>query len=299
MRSLATCYSDHAIKVSDSYCSSSRYSNQSHFSPISKPSILNSVANIYQIKSQDHIFFITLTWSNKLFNHGFSISVADSKNLTQTPQFLRKIKGSKTLIFPSNSNSPKLDLIWDLSSAVYDVVSPEPVTKFYVVVLVNSQRVLLIGDETEPQSATVSSKLVSRIAQFSGNSEYSTRAQFSDSGIVHDILIKCNGEDEERSNSRNSKSPVLIVNIDNKKMFEIKRLKWNFRGNQIIFLDGLLIDMMWDLHDWFFKVSGGGYGVFMFRTRSGLDSRLWLEEKDLGLKQTDFSLFICACNNPG
>jgi hypothetical protein len=76
----------------------------------------------------------------------------------------------------------------------------------------------------------------------------------------------------------------------------VKRLKWNFRGNQTIFVDGLLVDLLWDVHNWFFK---GVYGnaVFMFRNRSGLDSRLWLEEK-LEVKDkesVDFSLLIYAC----
>ncbi|XP_065856911.1 uncharacterized protein [Euphorbia lathyris] len=288
MRSLASCYSEHAIKVSDSYCSS-RPSNQSHLSPNSKPSILNSVSNIYQIKlSSPNIFFLTLTWcnsNNKVFNHGgfsFSIAINDSSHkLNPNPQFLRKTKGSKTF----NSLNSKIEVFWDLTSAHYDVTSPEPISGFHIIVLVDSERVLFIGDEKSP-------KLVSRIMQFFGNSGYSTRAQFSDSGIVHDILIKCEEDGLKKNN------PELSVNIDNRKIFEIKRLKWNFRGNQIIFLDGLLIDMMWDLHDWFFKVSGSGRGVFTFRTRSGLESRLWLEEKKLGFKQNDFSLFIYACKNP-
>jgi hypothetical protein len=58
----------------------------------------------------------------------------------------------------------------------------------------------------------------------------------------------------------------------------VKRLQWNFKGNQTIFVDNLLVDLMWDVHDWFFNPASR-YAVFMFRTRNGLDSRLWLEEK--------------------
>ena len=80
-------------------------------------------------------------------------------------------------------------------------------------------------------------------------------------------------------------------------MIRVKRLHWNFRGNQTIFVDGLLVDLLWDVHDWFFNPSSSGYAVFMFRTRSGMDSRLWLEEKNAhkDKDRVEFSLLIYAC----
>ena len=56
--------------------------------------------------------------------------------------------------------------------------------------------------------------------------------------------------------------------------------------------------LAWDVHNWFFNPASG-YAVFMFRTRSGLDSRLWLEEK-IAQKDKDrveFSLLIYAYKN--
>ncbi|KAJ6310972.1 hypothetical protein OIU76_015654 [Salix suchowensis] len=112
-------------------------------------------------------------------------------------------------------------------------------------------------------------------------------------GIQHDIVIKCSGETEGLRN------PVLSVYIDKKTVIRVKRLQWNFRGNQTVFLDGLLIDLLWDVHDWFFN-PGSGYAVFMFRTRSGMDSRLWLEEKLVQKEQEriEFSLLIYASKSP-
>ncbi|KAL7145351.1 hypothetical protein ABFS83_07G076600 [Erythranthe nasuta] len=49
---------------------------------------------------------------------------------------------------------------------------------------------------------------------------------------------------------------------------------------------------MWDVFDWFYNPGAPGNAVFMFRTMSGLDSRLWLEEKDLD--KVDFSFIIYA-----
>ncbi|XP_060674546.1 uncharacterized protein LOC107409286 isoform X5 [Ziziphus jujuba] len=137
--------------------------------------------------------------------------------------------------------------------------------------------------------------LVSRSEQYSGNAVYSTKAKFCDTGTEHEIVIKCGREYE------GYKSSVFCVFIDQKVIFQVERLRWNFRGNHAIFLDGLLVDMMWDVHDWFFNPTIGGYAIFMFRTRSGLHSRLWLEEKILerkGHERAEFSLLICACKSP-
>ncbi|EEF33800.1 uncharacterized protein LOC8288388 [Ricinus communis] len=314
MRSLATCYSEHAIKVSDSYCSGPS-SNQSYLSPNQTPSIPDAVTCIYKVKLSSpsgKTLFINLTWCKELLTQGLitiyvsdTISCPSSRNNNANSHFLGKVKGSATF----QSCNSKIEVYWDLSSAYYDT-GPEPISGFYVVVLVDSELGLVLGemeDEEETsddhewfkrKSLAMKSSLVSRSEHFSGNAIYSTKAQFSDSGMAHDILIKCSGDHE--GGSRNP--PVLSVCIDNKTIFQVKRLKWNFRGNQTIFLDGLLVDMMWDLHDWFFKESSSGSAVFMFRTRSGLDSRLWLEEKNLGQKGQDkaeFSLLICACKNPG
>ncbi|KAJ9184432.1 hypothetical protein P3X46_004160 [Hevea brasiliensis] len=302
MRSLATCYSEHAIKISDSYCSSGP-SNQAYLSLYQTPSIPNAVSCLYKVKllSQKSLL-ITLTWCNKLLSQGLSINISDSisspSKINDNFHHLQRSKGSKTF----HSCNSKIEVFWDISAAYYDT-GPEPISGFYVVVLVDSELCLLLGDRDEEtpslqalktKSPQSKSSVVSRSEHFSGNSIYSTKAQFCDSGIAHDILIKCSGEED------GLKNPVLSVCIDNKMIFQVKRLKWNFRGNQIIFLDGLLVDVMWDLHDWFFKETSG-YAVFMFRTRSGLDSRLWLEEKNLGQKGQDraeFSLLICACKNP-
>ncbi|OAY42853.1 uncharacterized protein LOC110620718 [Manihot esculenta] len=302
MRSLATCYSEHAIKVSDSYCSG--LSNQPYLSPEQSPSIPNAVTCIYKKLLSQKSLWIALTWCNKLLSQGLSINISDSVSIPSkfnaNFHHLPKTKGSKTF----QSCNSKIKVFWDLSSAYYDT-GPEPISGFYVVVLVDSELALLLGDMEEAAASledglftktpTLKSFMVSRSEHFSGNAIYSTKTKFSESGKAHDILIKCIGDDE------GSKNPVLSVCIDNKMIFQAKRLRWNFRGNQTIFLDGLLVDMMWDLHDWFFKESSGN-AVFMFRTRSGLDSRLWLEENNSSQKGQDraeFSLLICACKNPG
>ncbi|MBA0759872.1 hypothetical protein Gotri_022684 [Gossypium trilobum] len=297
MRSIASCYNEHAIKVSDSYCS--RPSNQPCLTPNFTPSTPNTVKCIYKAKicSQRNLL-IALTWCNNLLGRGLTIAVGETPSkLDPNSHHLSKNKGSRTF----KACNSEIEVFWDVSNAQY-MNGPEPSTRFSLFVLVDSQLCLSLGDiihTNNEEKATSNFSLVSRTEVFIGTtSVYSTKAQFCEEGLVHEILIKCNEEYEEKQ--KVWRNPELCVTIDKKKVFQVKRLRWNFRGNQVIFLDGLLIDMMWDLHDWLFNRTSK-CAVFMFRTRSGLDSRLWLEETNAKFgehqERGEFSLLICACKN--
>lgn len=305
MRGIASCYNEHAIRVSDSYCS--RPSNQAYLCPkLNLSSSKDSITCMYKldlISTQQKQIFISLTWAKKLLGQGFTITITNSKDSPSNSKLnarqLRKNKGNETF----QSHNSQIQVLWDLSDAKYEE-GPEPINGFYVVVLVDSELGLRLGDKNEEllnlDAKEAKFSMVSRSEKFfSGSEVYETKAKFCETGISHDILIKC-GVSEEGGASR---SHALSVCVDKKTMFQVKRLQWNFRGNQTIFIDGLVVDMMWDLHDWFFNSNNSASAVFMFRTRSGLDSRLWLEEKNLHArkeqdKNIGFSLLICACKNP-
>uniref|UniRef100_A0A1J3FAS7 DUF868 domain-containing protein n=3 Tax=Noccaea caerulescens TaxID=107243 RepID=A0A1J3FAS7_NOCCA len=318
MRGLAACYSEHAIKVSDAYCSGP--SNHSYLSPTLPPSIPDTVTTTY--KSTDKAVSVSLTWSDNL-------TVVISTPPKSYSVSLRKPKGSRKLT--SSSGSLNADILWDLSEAEYESGGPEPTRGFSVTVVVNSEITLRIGDvDHESRRRDTSSWRVSRTERFSGTCSLSTKAQFSDGGTKHEIQIQCGGGGGggggggEEGYLWKLKSPeTMSVWVDKRKVFQVKKLKWNFRGNQTMFFDGMLIDMMWDLHDWFFKETASSSSttsskttsssssssssssppcaVFMFRRRSGLDSRLWLEEDEdentkIGLREAkhSFSLIICV-----
>jgi hypothetical protein len=305
---IISCFSENAINVShSSSCSSYSISNKSCISQNLTPSTQNSVSSIYKtILSNKKQIFITITWCKSQSNQGLTIIFNEDDPLPSrtfilntNSRLFRKKKGSKFMEMEHFHDS-KVEIFWDLSNARYET-SPEPIDGFYVAILVDSEIGLILGDNISEENLTKKLKkkallakvsLFSRSEYFSGNTLYfSTKAKFCESGNLHDILIKCSDENEGFN-----KSHVLNVFIDKKIVISVKRLKWNFRGNQTIFVDGLLVDLLWDVHNWFFK---GVYGnaVFMFRTRSGLDSRLWLEEK-LEVKDkesVEFSLLIYAC----
>ncbi|KAF7805683.1 uncharacterized protein G2W53_037844 [Senna tora] len=307
MRDVISCFSENAVSVSHSSCSSYSFSSNACISSPTltlTPSIQNSVSCVYKITlstTQTH-HFITITWCKTHSNQGLTVNFNHDDpifRLNTNSRFFRKKKGSKFL----ESGDSKMEFFWDLSNAKYDSSTPEPIDGYYLVILVDSEIALVLGDMAEEivskkfKSTTpmAKSSLICRREHCSGNTLYGTKAQFSESGDLHEIVIRCSGENE----GLKIKCPVLSVCIDKKTVIKVKRLQWNFRGNQTIFVDGLLVDLLWDVHDWFFNPSSSSSGcaVFMFRTRSGFDSRLWLEEKNAQKEKdrVEFSLLIYAC----
>lgn len=308
MRDMVTCFSEHAVRVSETTCSS--YINQDQPCLLSHshnqtPSVPNAVIYLYKtdLVTNQNQFMITVTWCrNQLGQGGLTINFGDDSSsasfkLNTFSRLFRKKKGQKSF----EIESLKLDVYWDLSSATYHS-GPEPVDGYYVIITVDSQVALALGDlaqeaitkRLKTDIMLKSVQLVSRREHYSGNaSVYSTKAQFCDSGINHEIMIRCS-EDSEKL-----KQPVLYVSIDKRTVIKVRRLQWNFRGNQTVFVDGLLVDLMWDVHDWFFNPVSGS-AVFMFKTRTGGESRLWLEDKLLQKHQqgVEFSLLIYATKSP-
>ncbi|TQD69115.1 hypothetical protein C1H46_045352 [Malus baccata] len=298
MRDKVACFNENAVNVSHPSCSS--YVNTACVSPNLTPSVQNAVSCFYKItlSSTQKQLLVTVSWCKNHYAQGLTIKLSDdpsaaSFKLNTNSRIFRKKKGTKVI----ESDNLKTEIFWDLSRAKYDVSGPEPVEGFYILVMIDSEIGLVLGDmageavsKKFKTSGVAKASLVSRQEHCSGNALYSTRAQFSDTGIEHDILIKYSGENE------GLKHPVLSVCIDKKTVIRVKRLKWNFRGNQTIFVDGLLVDLMWDVHNWFFNPSSR-YAVFMFRTRRGTDSRLWLEEKMVHKEhdKVEFSLLMYAC----
>lgn len=307
MRDFASCFSDQAVKVSDATCSGSRShsifpatssaggcrSATSHSTSTDHPSIQIATSFLFKSKLSSRVnpLLINLTWSRNHASTSLSISFPEFFH-SWKPTFLPKKEGTHSFL----ASSSAITLLWDFSSATFDQ-GPDPINNFYVAVIVNSEFALLLGDQIEEFLNKFSEKLplaefsmICRREQVVGRTLYSiARARFGDGEKVdHEITIRCRG-----GGSNDGKDAELSVFIDKKRMVHATKLNWNFRGNQTIFIDGSPVDVMWDMHGWWFS-GMVGQSVFMFRKRSALESRLWLEEQET----VGFSLLIQAFRSP-
>ncbi|ONK77619.1 uncharacterized protein A4U43_C02F8630 [Asparagus officinalis] len=274
----ASCFSDHAVKVSDSSCTRPSVIPAA---AVVNFSVQTAVTSVYRsILSSKRNHLIKVTWSKTELGPTLSMAVDDSIN----PQLLKKTKGTRSLVLGSSI----ISVHWDYSMAKFNNLGPDPISDFYIIVIVDTEVALMLGDMSRDYIKTFQNSiqiaqflLVSRLEKIIGHNIYSTKAQFSEEGKEHDIVISCNGDLE------------MTVSIDNKRVVHVRRLQWNFRGNHTIFVDGLPIDLMWDLKN--FNRSKG-YAVFMFRKRRSLESRLWFEEEIQNSEKGvfDFSLLIQA-----
>ncbi|GAU23372.1 hypothetical protein TSUD_334190 [Trifolium subterraneum] len=157
----------------------------------------------------------------------------------------------------------------------------EPLEGYYLVVLFNKKIVLLLGDLKKEACKKIDSDnsynnvvgvynsdaiFIAKREHIFGKKFYCAKAQFCDKGKVHDVRIECDvlvGTNE----------PCLVIRIDSKIMMQVKQLKWKFRGNQTILVDGFPVEVFWDVHNWLFG-NATGNAVFMFQTCVSAD-KLW------------------------
>lgn len=159
----------------------------------------------------------------------------------------------------STKTVSKIQVFWDLSRAKFGS-GPEPQSGFYVAVVVDGEMSLLVGDcvkeaygKTKAQKPERSQALLLRREHVLGNKVYATRAKFG--GKTREISIECSLSNDAR----------LYFSVDNVRVLQIKRLKWKFRGNERIEIDGVPVQISWDVYNWLFEDLNNGHAVFMFR----------------------------------
>ncbi|CAN6374083.1 unnamed protein product [Urochloa humidicola] len=293
IRDLASCVSDGAVRVACTTPSSTLITSSPTSS--SSPATL-SVTATYLAHTTPPLL-LRLTWAHSPISPPtltFSIPTASSPAVP-----LRRRKGTRSL--PSSSeHHPQLALFWDLTAAKYAVSSPEPVSGFYFVAVANAEVVLAVGDlaaefikaKFEGQIPKARFHPVARAdrvaAAPNSNAMHTARVRFAEGAPEHEVTVGC------CSATTSGGGEELWVSVDGKRAVHARRLRWNFRGNQTVFVDGAPVDVMWDLHGWWFR-DPPGCAVVMLRARSALESRLWLEEE---VAAQGFALVVQALRAP-
>uniref|UniRef100_A0A6M2EUX6 DUF868 domain-containing protein n=1 Tax=Populus davidiana TaxID=266767 RepID=A0A6M2EUX6_9ROSI len=260
MRDFPSCFGENGVQVADSSSSNTSKNAQ------------NLVTCVYQCRIRGRSCLITITWSKNLMGQGLSVGIDDSANqclckVDIKPWLFSKRKGSKSL----EAYSCKIDIYWDLSSAKFGS-GPEPFEGFYVAVVVDRQMVLILGDmrkeafkKTGATPIPSNAVFIAKREHVFGKKVFCTKARFCDNGHIHDLVIECD--------TIGVSDPCLLVRVDCKTVMQVKRLRWKFRGNHTILVDGLAIEVFWDVHNWLFGASVGN-AVFMFKTCTSSE-KLW------------------------
>ncbi|KAI4304727.1 hypothetical protein MLD38_040202 [Melastoma candidum] len=300
MIEIASCFGDQALSFSIPSCSS-RSAKSSYISPSPSnlPSVCNAVTCVYRtdLPSRKTQILIVVTWCRAPGGHrlivgfgGNSMEESPCVKLGTDPLLFGRNRGRKSISYRNSD----VVIAWDFSKAKFDTWSPEPVGGFSVAISVDSESGLMLGGgEGSHKSDFGKAFLVSKREELTGDGLYSTKVRFGPKGDLHDILVKCRGLGQEKGDEGNDeyKPPsILHVYVDMKLVMKVKRLQWNFRGSQTIFVDGSAIDFMWNVHDWFYDNAGMGQGFFMFRTRNENDVGSHGEDED----GDGFCMLICA-----
>lgn len=253
MRDFPSCFGETGVQVADSSSSTAAKAAQ------------NVVSCVYRCKLLSRSFLITITWTKTLMGQGLSVGIDDSANqclrkVDIKPWLFSKRKGSKNL----EVDSCTIQIYWDLANAKFGS-GPEPLERFYLALVFNQEMVLLLGDlkkeaykkiEADPVLHSNAIFIAKREHLF-GKRFYGSKVQFCDKGQMHDVTIECD--------TVGLNDPCLVIRIDSKMVMQVKRLKWKFRGNHSIVVDGLPVEVFWDVHNWLFG-NAMGNAVFMFQT---------------------------------
>lgn len=261
MRDFPSCFGENGVQVADFSSSNTSRTAQ------------NLVTCVYQCKSRRRSCLVTVTWTKNLMGQGLSVGIDDSSNqclckVDVKPWLFSKRKGCKNL----EVDSSRIGIYWDLSYAKFSS-SPEPFEGFYLAIVFNQEVILLLGNLKKEAykkigSAPVPSNaiLVARREHIFGKKLFGVKAQFSDKGQMHDVTIECD--------TFGVNDPCLVIRIDSKTVMQVKRLRWKFRGNHTILVDGLPVEVFWDVHNWLFGNTMGN-AVFLFRTCLSAE-KLWV-----------------------
>lgn len=305
MRDLASCIGDGAVRVACASPASTLTSPSGGGS--GSASTLSVTVSYRATLLNSPPLLLRLTWAHS--SAGPTLSFSPSAGAPSV--LLRRRRGTRSVSLPgggggggddaeTEAESHTLALFWDLMAARYDPGgSPEPLYGYYFVVVAGAEVVLAVGDQAAEFVKTKFEGQISkarclpvarreRVVVADPAAMHTARVRFAEGGPEHEVSVGC------ATSSGAGGGEELWVSIDGKRAVQARRLRWNFRGNQTVFVDGAPVDVMWDLYGWWFR-DPPGCAVVMLRARSALESRLWLEEEGAA---PGFSLVVQAFKAP-
>ncbi|GAV59640.1 DUF868 domain-containing protein [Cephalotus follicularis] len=222
---------------------------------------------IYLAKVAELCRNVTATWSKSLINHSLCINVekpSDDKNPytckidLNSWQFWGK-KGLKNF----EVDGKRVDVFWDFRQAKFSG-NPEPCSDYYVAVVSDEEVVLLLGDlkkdaykRTKTRPSLTEATLLCKKENVYGRKLICTKAALGDCKKEHDIVIE--------NSLSGPGDPEMWISIDGTVAIRIMNLNWRFRGNEIVTVNNLPIQIFWDVHDWLFGSHNSSHGVFIFK----------------------------------
>ncbi|KAE8663433.1 hypothetical protein F3Y22_tig00112980pilonHSYRG00052 [Hibiscus syriacus] len=249
--------------------------HQTPVSPLQKSGKINFAAtSLYNTK----LGLFSLTWSCTFLGHSLRLQLHPSSHCSpSSPLSIHPSLSNSTLHFLLNFDSfsfwkkngckklscssvPNVKVFWDFSRAKFGS-GPEPESGFFVAAVVDGEMMLLVGDaikeaysRTRAKRCRRSQGHVSRREHVFGNQVYNTKLRSG--GKEREISIDCQVNDDAK----------LCFSVDNERVLQIKRLKWKFRGNERIEVDGVSIQVSWDVYNWLFdKDLSNGQAVFVLK----------------------------------
>lgn len=233
-----------------------------------KDALQDYVTFIYQTKIASLFRSVVVTWCKNPIEHSLSMSV---ENPCEQNKYTCKIdlesgqswgkKGLKSF----EIEGARLDIFWDFRHAKFST-NPQPCSGYYVALVYKKEVLLLLGDldkdayiRTKSKPSTEEATLLCKKESVHGKKLFCTRAMLEEGKPEHDVVIETSlsGPDD----------PEMWISIDGMLASRIMNLNWKFRGNEIVMVNNLPVQIFWDVHDWLFNNDnlGSGPALFIFK----------------------------------
>ncbi|EEE60947.1 hypothetical protein OsJ_14700 [Oryza sativa Japonica Group] len=241
MKDLVSCFSEHAVRISDVACSGSANAATVSAAGVAAAGVgdgggagraaVSAVTSVYRsrLSASGKDLVIDVTWSRAPDGPALSVAVHDAAAASRlrgggggaagaAPRHLHRRKGSGTF----TAGSCVVGVFWDFAAARY-AAGPEPVSGYYVAVVADAEFVLLLGDMSRGYVERLhggipiaGSRMARRRERFVGCGCWSTRARFLESGAEHDIVVALDGDAEglgDRRRPEGGAAPAAAVEL--------------------------------------------------------------------------------------